>query len=355
PARRQTSPGHSTMKVLVRPSNGYAWTWNRPCWFSRKTNVNAGKTRSVPNHAYFVVCTSSERPNASSLSRRTVLFTPSAPTTRSYPPTPARAGISVSNRRSTSSDAHRRWRMPSSCTRAIAENACPRERRVSPRYRTSMASHVAKVSVISSNVVRSASRSAPSVSSENTTPQPKVAPGGLRSSTVTWWSGFAFLRSRARYRPAGPPPIVRTRTSGKHLGEAIDLLDARHRGQEDQVVASRLLVPADELAERPGGGEIARRDPVGERPRERIIVAQVRGSSLGRGVASNGEVALAPELGTTGALEVCPGGERLRHRRGESARRPPAVHVPVAVPRHPRERLTARAAHEERRPAGANG
>ena len=86
PARRQTSPGHSTMKVLVRPSNGYAWTWNRPCSFSRKTNVNAGKTRSVPNHAYFVVCTSSVGPNASSPSRRRVLFTPSAPTTRSYPP-----------------------------------------------------------------------------------------------------------------------------------------------------------------------------------------------------------------------------------------------------------------------------
>ena len=34
PARFQTSSRHSTMNVLVRSSNGYAWTWNRPCSFS---------------------------------------------------------------------------------------------------------------------------------------------------------------------------------------------------------------------------------------------------------------------------------------------------------------------------------
>src|ERR671935_261504 len=52
-----------------------------------------------------------------------------------------------------------------------------------------MALQRAKASLISAKLGWSASRSAPSVSSENTTPQPKVASGALRSRTVTSWAG----------------------------------------------------------------------------------------------------------------------------------------------------------------------
>ncbi|MCY1384875.1 hypothetical protein D9M69_731800 [compost metagenome] len=45
------------------------------------------------------------------------------------------------------------------------------------------------------------------VASENTTPQPKVSYGRLRSITVTSFSGFCSFMSRPKYRPAGPPPM----------------------------------------------------------------------------------------------------------------------------------------------------
>ena len=61
-----------------------------------------------------------------------------------------------------------------------------------------MASHFANVSVISSKDGRSASRRAPSVSSENTTPHPKVASGGFRSRTVTSWAASTFFISRPK-------------------------------------------------------------------------------------------------------------------------------------------------------------
>ena len=45
------------------------------------------------------------------------------------------------------------------------------------------------------------------VASENTTPQPKVSYGRLRSTTVMSWPGSSFFISRANVRPAGPPPM----------------------------------------------------------------------------------------------------------------------------------------------------
>jgi hypothetical protein len=47
-------------------------------------------------------------------------------------------------------------------------------------------------------VSRSASRNEASVRSEKTTPQPFVAPAGLRSTTVMSWPGWAALVSRAK-------------------------------------------------------------------------------------------------------------------------------------------------------------
>src|SRR5579862_1795913 len=46
----------------------------------------------------------------------------------------------------------------------------------------------------------------PMVSSEKTTPQPKVSSGRFRSYTSTRTDGSALRSRMAEYRPAGPPP-----------------------------------------------------------------------------------------------------------------------------------------------------
>src|SRR6266540_5401324 len=105
-----------------------------------------------------------------------------------------------------------------------------------------MALQRAKASLISTKVSWSASRSAPRVSSENTTPQPKVASGGLRSITRTSWRGSAFFISSAKYSPAGPPPRMPIlMVSAEHVGQALQLRHVGNRRQQHQVVASRLL------------------------------------------------------------------------------------------------------------------
>ena len=46
----------------------------------------------------------------------------------------------------------------------------------------------------------------PSVSSDSTTPQPKVSCGRLRSTTTISWSAWRRFIAIAKYSPAGPPP-----------------------------------------------------------------------------------------------------------------------------------------------------
>src|SRR5690606_29586834 len=71
----------------------------------------------------------------------------------------------------------------------------------------SMSSQWAKLSMISRRVSSSAPLRFSSVWSENTTPQPKVSSGRLRSYTVMSWVGSCFFIRIAKYRPAGPPPM----------------------------------------------------------------------------------------------------------------------------------------------------
>src|SRR5690606_18256907 len=49
-----------------------------------------------------------------------------------------------------------------------------------------------------------------SVSSERTTPQPKVSSGRLRSNTTTSCAASRSFIEIAKYRPAGPPPSTAT-------------------------------------------------------------------------------------------------------------------------------------------------
>src|SRR5882757_10464853 len=51
-------------------------------------------------------------------------------------------------------------------------------------------------------------RNSSSVSSENTTPKPKVSSARFCSCTATCQLGCAFLVSSAKYRPPGPPPTT---------------------------------------------------------------------------------------------------------------------------------------------------
>src|SRR5580692_5682627 len=53
----------------------------------------------------------------------------------------------------------------------------------------------------------------PSVSSENTTPNPNVSSAALRSQTVTSCSGLSWRVSAAKYSPPGPPPMTAIRTA----------------------------------------------------------------------------------------------------------------------------------------------
>ena len=109
--------------------------------------------------------------------------------------------------------------------------------------------------MISAQVGWSASRNDPSVSSENTTPQPNVASGALRSWTTISWRGSAFLASSAKYRPAGPAPMTSILTAvlrpgRQHVGQAVELLEIGDGRQEHELVAPRLLVAAAQVDDR---------------------------------------------------------------------------------------------------------
>src|SRR6266511_3894282 len=219
-----------------------------------------------------------------------------------------------------------------------------------------MALQRAKASLISTKLGWSASRSAPRVSSENTTPQPKVASGGLRSITRTWWRGSAFFISSAKYRPAGPAPrmpilTATVRRSRQNLGQALELRQLRHGRQQHQVVASRLLVATHQILDQLRRGQVAGRDALGERAREGIVVPQVGGAPVGLRPVAEREVGLAPKARPAGAPGIGPGRPRLGRGAGEGPGRAPAVDVAVGVPGHTGEGPPARAAHQQLGPA----
>ena len=168
------------MNVDIRSSYGYACALKSPCSVSRKANVNASKTWSVPNQTYFEPSGRTFVPKSPNRRRR--LFAPSAPTTRSAS---GSSSTSTPNSSVTPSSRHRSCRISSSRLRAIAENEWPRDDSSRPWKRMAMRSQRANVSVISRCVSGSASLSAPSVSSLKTTPKPNVASGGFRSRTRT--------------------------------------------------------------------------------------------------------------------------------------------------------------------------
>ena len=70
-----------------------------------------------------------------------------------------------------------------------------------------MSSQRWKLRRISAWLSGSACAKLPSVASENTTPQPKVSSGRLRSITVMSCRGSAFFMRMEKYSPAGPPPM----------------------------------------------------------------------------------------------------------------------------------------------------
>src|SRR6266508_3583862 len=215
-----------------------------------------------------------------------------------------------------------------------------------------MALQRAKASLISTKLGWSASRSAPRVSSENTTPQPKVASGGLRSITRTWWPGSAFFMSSAKYSPAGPPPrmpifMATAGSSLEHVGQALELRHVGDGGQQHQVVAPGLLVPAHQVLDHLRRGQVARGDALGEGSGEGVVVAQVGGAALRVRLAAERVVGLPPQPRAARAAGLGPRRPGSGGRAREGARRAAAVDVAVAVPGHAREGTAAGAADQQ--------
>src|SRR5207249_929085 len=106
------------------------------------------------------------------------------------------------------------------------------------------------------------------------------------------------------------------------------------------------FVASDEVHDRARRCQVPGRDLLREWSGERVVVAQIGGAGFG-GPVTECEVAHAPEGGTPGPAEVGPGGQGFRRGAGEGARRSAAVHVAVAVARHPSQRLATRSADEQ--------
>ena len=117
------------------------------------------------------------------------------------------ASTSVSNTSLTPSSSQRACRMLSSFLRPMPTKPWPPERMTRPLKCSSMSSQWLKACWIASAVAASQARMLSIVASENTTPQPKVSYGRLRSTTVMSWRGDSCFISSAKYRPAGPPPM----------------------------------------------------------------------------------------------------------------------------------------------------
>src|SRR2546426_944326 len=86
------------------------------------------------------------------------------------------------------------------------------------------------------------------------------------------------LREVQSGRPAADDGVAHRLVD--HLGQLIDLLDAGRRRKEDQLVATGIFVAADEVDDRSGRGQIARRDLLGERSRECVVAPQVLGPGI---------------------------------------------------------------------------
>src|SRR5438034_47377 len=152
-----------------------------------------------------------------------------------------------------------------------------------------------------------------------------------------------------------PPILTSGPVSREDVGQPGALREVGNGGEQHQFVAPGLLVSANELLLRLGGGEVRRGDLVGERPGERVVVPQVLGAAFCRASAER-EVALPPHLGAVGPAHLGPRGPRLRRRGGEGPRWAASVHVAVGPPSHPGEGLAAQPPNQERRaPAAATG
>src|SRR2546423_7140811 len=113
---------------------------------------------------------------------------------------------------------------------------------------------------------------------------------------------------------------------GDGLGQPLQLVRVGDGGEEDQLVAALLLVPADEVLNRPRRGQVGGRDPLGEAAGEGVVVAQIVGAALR---VAEGEIALAPKLRRSRPLGFAPGGAGPGGGAREGSRRAATVHVTV--------------------------
>src|SRR6202035_4744718 len=175
-----------------------------------------------------------------------------------------------------------------------------------------------------------------------TTPHPKVASGGLRSTTSTSSPGLDFFASSAKYSPDGPPPRTAYRIAlADSLGQLVDLLDARDRREQHQLIATGVFITADEVGDRARRGQISCGDLLRKWPGKRVVMPQIFCACIGGAMAER-EIAHSPQTRPAGPAQVGPGRDGLGHGSSKRARRSTAVHVAVRVACHAGERLTAR-------------
>ena len=153
-------------------------------------------------------------------------------------------------------------------------------------------------------------------------------------------------RDRAR-----PARRRRSRPSRDRLREPAQLREVGDGREQDELVAARLLVAADEVLDGPRAREVLRRNPLRERAGEGVVVPQVLGSAAG---VAEAEVALAPEARLPRATEIRPCGLGPRGGRGECPRRArrrvrsrprsaPSARRPARSSRRPGARCPSRA------------
>ena len=179
------------MNVAVFSSNWYTCAQTQPCGVFSKMKVNASSNLAcVPSQTNLHRRVSMSGWNTPSYSRRTVEFSPSVATTRSYSLRYSSAVLnSVSNRRSTPNSRARACRITSIVLRPIPANPCPPDTVRTPSCTTAMSSQYENFSRMACVDTGSFPCIRPSASSDNTTPQPNVSLARLRSSTVTSCEG----------------------------------------------------------------------------------------------------------------------------------------------------------------------
>src|SRR5437667_3451903 len=141
-----------------------------------------------------------------------------------------------------------------------------------------------------------------------------------------------------------------TGSSTDHVGQAVELAQVGHGGEQHQLIATGILIPSDELGNGLGGSEQTSGYFLGEGSGEGVIVPQIGSAGLGR--STKREVRLPPEAGLARASSISPGSPGLVSSPGKGPGRTTSMHIAVGVASHPGEDLVTQSSHQQLRTIG---